>query len=170
LAERDLEVNPRDTDALGQLALYEAKSGNLKKARLLIGQALTIAPEDPDVLSEAVEVFALTGEQQKALDYLKNALQSGYPRFEVEANPELAGLRSDLRYREMTNPPHRRRCIWFLRKQLSDRRISLLDLRARRYPVVLSPFCPHGSFAGRNSASHLCCTQRIGPRPEKVET
>jgi tetratricopeptide (TPR) repeat protein len=101
LAERDLEVNPRDTDALGLLALYEAKSGSLKKARLLIGQALAIAPKDPDVLSEAVEVFALTGEQQKALDYLKNALQSGYPRFEVEANPELAGLRSDLRYREM---------------------------------------------------------------------
>jgi hypothetical protein len=48
-----------------------------------------------------VEVYTLSGEQQKALDCLKKAVQAGYPRFELEANPELAGLRSDPRYREM---------------------------------------------------------------------
>ena len=101
LAEKDLEVNPRDTDALGLLALYEAKSGNLEKARLSIGQALAIAPKDVDVLSAAAEVYTLAGEQQKALDCLKNALEGGYSRFELEANPELAGLRKDPRYREI---------------------------------------------------------------------
>ena len=30
LAERDLKVNPRDTDELGYVALYEAKSGDLE--------------------------------------------------------------------------------------------------------------------------------------------
>jgi eukaryotic-like serine/threonine-protein kinase len=101
LAERDLEVNPRDTNALGSLAQYHAKSGAPEKARQSISQALAIAPKDVDLLSSAVEVYALAGEQQKALDCLKNAVQGGYPRFELEANPELAGLRSDPRYREI---------------------------------------------------------------------
>jgi eukaryotic-like serine/threonine-protein kinase len=101
LAEQALEVNPRDTDALDSLAMYEAKSGGLEKARLLIGRALAIAPSDLDVLIHAVEVYTLAGEQRKALDCLKSAVQGGYPRFEIEANPELASLRSDPRYREI---------------------------------------------------------------------
>jgi eukaryotic-like serine/threonine-protein kinase len=101
LAERALEVNPRDTDALGLLAVCEAKSGGLEKARLLIGHALAIAPKDVNVMNEAVEVYTLAGEQPKALDCLKGAVQGGYPRFELEANPELASLRNDPRYREI---------------------------------------------------------------------
>ena len=84
LAERDLEVNPRDTHALGYLGLYEAKSGDLEKARLSIGQALNLAPKDVNVLSMAAEVYAVTGDQQKALDCLKGAVQGGYPLFELE--------------------------------------------------------------------------------------
>jgi hypothetical protein len=40
------------------------------------------------------------GDQQKSLDCLKSAVQGDYPRFEIGANPELAGLCSDPRYRE----------------------------------------------------------------------
>ena len=101
LVQRDLEVNPRDTDALGYLALYEAKSGDLEKAHPPIGQALALAPKDVNVQSMAAEVYAVTGDQQKALDCLKSAVQGGYPRFEIEANPELDGLRNDPRYREI---------------------------------------------------------------------
>lgn len=99
LVERDLEINPRDTDALGSLALYEAKSGALDKARQSIGRALAIAPKNVDALSKAVEVYALAGEEDKALDCLKGAVNGGYPRFEIEANPELARLRRHPRYR-----------------------------------------------------------------------
>ena len=53
------------------------------------------------MLSSAVEVYAVTSEQQKALDCLKGAVQGGYPRFEIEANPEFTGLREDPRYREI---------------------------------------------------------------------
>jgi tetratricopeptide (TPR) repeat protein len=101
LVQRDLEVNPRDTDALGYLALYEAKSGDLEKAHPPIGQALALAPKDVNVQAMAAEVYAVTGDQQKALDCLKSAVQGGYPRFEIEANPELDGLRNDPRYREI---------------------------------------------------------------------
>ena len=101
LAEQQLKVNPRDTDALGSLAQYQAKSGELDRARQSIGQALAIAPKDMEVQSMAAELYAVTGDQQKALDCLKNAVQSGYPRFEIEANPELGSLRKDPRYREI---------------------------------------------------------------------
>jgi serine/threonine-protein kinase len=101
LVQRDLQVNPRDTDALGYLALYEAKYGDLEKARQPIGQALALAPKDVNMQSMAAEVYAVTGDQQKALDCLKSAIQGGYPRFELEANPELDVLRKDPRYREI---------------------------------------------------------------------
>jgi len=101
LAKLDLEVNPRDTDALSSLALYQTKSGEPERGCHSITQALAIAPKDVDLLGQAVEVYAVAGEQQKALDYLKSAVQSGYPRFEIEANPELARLRNDPRYREI---------------------------------------------------------------------
>jgi len=101
LAERALEVNRRDTDALGYLALYEPKSGELERARQLIGQALATAPRDVDVLSKAVEVYTLAGDEQKALDYQKGAVRGSYSRFELQANPELAGSRSDPTYREI---------------------------------------------------------------------
>ena len=101
LVQRDLEVNPRDTEALGYLALFEAKSGEPEKARPPIGQALALAPKDVNVQSMAAEVYAVKGDQQRALDCLKSAVQSGYPRFEVEANPEFDGLRNDPRYREI---------------------------------------------------------------------
>jgi serine/threonine protein kinase/tetratricopeptide (TPR) repeat protein/TolB-like protein len=105
LVQRDLEVNPRDTDALGYLALYEAKSGDLEKAREPIGQALALAPKDVNVQSMAAEVYAVMGDQQKALHCLKSAVQGGYPRFELEHNPELDGLRNDPRYREIMAEP-----------------------------------------------------------------
>jgi serine/threonine protein kinase/tetratricopeptide (TPR) repeat protein/TolB-like protein len=101
LVQRDLEVNPRDTLALSFLALYEAKSAELEKARQSIGQALALAPKNVSMLGRAAEVYAVTGDKQKALDCLKGAVQGGYPHFEIEANPEFAGLRKDPRYREI---------------------------------------------------------------------
>ena len=67
LVQRDLEVNPRDTDTLGYLALYEAKTGDLEKARQPIGQALALAPKDVNVLSMAADVYAVVGDQQRLL-------------------------------------------------------------------------------------------------------
>jgi len=102
-------VNPRDTDALSYLALYEAKYGELEKARQPIGQALALAPKDVNVQSMAAEVYAVTGDKQKALDCLKSAIEGGYSHFEIEADPELDSLRNDPRYREiMAEKPSRR--------------------------------------------------------------
>lgn len=73
-----------------------------------MARALGIAPKDVNVLTEAAEVYAVTGHQEKALDCLKNAVQSGYPRFELEANPEFDALRSDPRYHEIMSKENQR--------------------------------------------------------------
>jgi len=103
LAEQALEANPRDTDALCSLALYKAKSGEPEKARQLVAKALAIAPKDVDVLGQATEVYTVADDEPNALDCLEKAIRSGYPRFEIEANPEFAKLRDNPRYREITN-------------------------------------------------------------------
>jgi non-specific serine/threonine protein kinase len=107
MVQRDLDVNPRDTDALSYLALYEAKSGNLTKARQPIGQALALAPKDVNVQSMAAEVYAVLGDQQNALDSLQGAVQGGYPRFELERNPEFNSLHDNPRYRKILASPAR---------------------------------------------------------------
>jgi serine/threonine-protein kinase len=101
LAEQAREVNPRDTDALESLAMYYAKSGATEKARQLIGQALAAAPQNVDVLGKAIEVYAAVGDLQKALQYLKSAVNAGYSRKEIKANPELTTLREMHEYREI---------------------------------------------------------------------
>jgi len=101
LAKQAREVNPRDTDALESLAMYYAKSGTTEKARQLIGQALTAAPKNVDILGKAIEVYAAVGDRQKALQYLKSAVEAGYSRQEIEANPELTTLREMREYREI---------------------------------------------------------------------
>ena len=101
LAEKDLEVNPQDSYALGSLGQYQAKSGAPDKARQLINRALTIAPKDVVLLGQAAEVYAVMGDAQNALDCLKSAVQAGYPRFEIEANPEFTKLRENSKYREI---------------------------------------------------------------------
>jgi len=73
----------------------------LEKARQPIGKALALAPKDVNVMSMAAEVYAVVGDRQKALDCLKAAVHGGYPRFEIEANPEFNELRNDSRYREI---------------------------------------------------------------------
>jgi len=56
----------------------------------------------------AAEVYAVTGDQQKALDCLRSAIQGGYPRFELERNPELDGLRKNPSYLEIMAQPQTR--------------------------------------------------------------
>ena len=101
LAEKDLGVNPRDTDALGYLALFHAKSGEPEKARPFIAKALALAPRDVNLLGMAVEVYAVVGDQQKALQCLEGAVQGGYSKLELERNPELVVLRDSPKYKEI---------------------------------------------------------------------
>jgi serine/threonine-protein kinase len=94
LAEKQLTVNPGDSDVLSWLALWNSRLGESAKARKYLDAALRASPDDVDVLRIACLIHLEAGEQQEALKWLEKSVHAGYPREQLTANPELASLRS----------------------------------------------------------------------------
>ena len=94
LAEQQLAVNPKDSDVLSSLAQYSSRVGERAQAQKYLNAALNISPNDVDVLRVACLVHLEAGEQQEALSWLEKSVRAGYPREQLTANPELAGLRA----------------------------------------------------------------------------
>ena len=94
LADKQLMVNPNDTDAFSSLAQYHSRIGDEVGARKYLDKALQASPNDVDTLRIACLVHLEAGEQQEALKWLEKAVHAGYPREQLVANPELEGLRS----------------------------------------------------------------------------
>jgi tetratricopeptide (TPR) repeat protein len=94
LAEKQLKVNPSDTDVLSSLALHYSRIADAGRARKYLVAALRASPNDVDILRIACLVHLEAGEQRESLTWLEKAVHAGYPREQLVANPELAGLRS----------------------------------------------------------------------------
>jgi tetratricopeptide (TPR) repeat protein len=104
LAAPQLAVNPRDATLLSQVAVYEAKAGDIGPAQSRIQTALRLAPADPSVLFSAALIFEIDGKRARSLAALRAALQSGYSLSLIEREPELVSLRQDSRYKAIA--PH----------------------------------------------------------------
>ena len=103
LAEAERSVNPRDAAVLAALADANSMLGQGRRARDYAERALELAPGEPDVRALAGSVFEALGDRERALTELGAALAAGYPRWEIERDPDLAGLRADPRYTQL-NP------------------------------------------------------------------
>jgi tetratricopeptide (TPR) repeat protein len=101
LAEDALRVNPRDAWTLADLALYRAKTGQGPAAAQAIERAAALAPRDPSVDYYAAQVYYLQGDRRQSLARLAKALQGGYPKREILADPELKSLHSDPGFRRL---------------------------------------------------------------------
>jgi serine/threonine protein kinase/tetratricopeptide (TPR) repeat protein/TolB-like protein len=95
LAERQLTVNPNDSDLLSSLAHYYARTNDPARARKYLEKALKASPQDVDVLLIACLIHLEAGERREALQSLQKAVSGGYPREQLLANPELKSLHSD---------------------------------------------------------------------------
>jgi tetratricopeptide (TPR) repeat protein len=94
LAFQELQVNPRDINALQDLALYYAKKGDPGQAIKFIRSARAINGEDVyGIYTEAV-VQAIAGHHLEALASLHEAFKKGFPPSDAENNPELKELQS----------------------------------------------------------------------------
>jgi tetratricopeptide (TPR) repeat protein len=98
LAERQLEVNPRDAPLLAKLADCYAMLGRPEPARRRAEEALRAEPDNPGVLFRAGTAFEQLGDRPRALALLASAMQHGYSRSELERAPGLEDLRSDPRF------------------------------------------------------------------------
>jgi serine/threonine protein kinase/tetratricopeptide (TPR) repeat protein len=102
LAEEQLSINPKDPGTRASLALYQVKLGHKEIAQMEIKEAISLAPDDVNVMFKSALVYELCGQRDEALEALKSAVKAGYSVEEIQTEPELNHLRQDARYRELT--------------------------------------------------------------------
>ena len=101
IAEERLKVNPKDSDVISNLARYYSDIGNKKKSLKLLRQSLDIAPDNVEVMYRAASTYEKLGMRDDALEWIGNAIENGYPRTEIESQPELKQLVTDERYQQL---------------------------------------------------------------------
>jgi serine/threonine-protein kinase len=84
-----------------RLALYLAKAGDTAAALAELEQVLTPDVAEVNTLYRAAVTYELAGRRDEALATLERALARGYGLIEIRNDPELAALRSDVRYHRL---------------------------------------------------------------------
>jgi serine/threonine protein kinase/tetratricopeptide (TPR) repeat protein len=92
LALRALQVKPGDAATLGYLGLYYAKNGDAKRGLDFIQRARAIDQIGNDLLYQQAVVDTIAGQQDDALESLKQAFQKGYSAVLVKNDPEFKPL------------------------------------------------------------------------------
>lgn len=87
-----VKVNPTDATQLGQLAVLEALVGRHRDAKRHADEAVTIAPDDGNLLYFKAVVHARAGEQEAALSSLRDALRHRFPAALIRQQGELTSL------------------------------------------------------------------------------
>jgi tetratricopeptide (TPR) repeat protein/TolB-like protein/tRNA A-37 threonylcarbamoyl transferase component Bud32 len=103
LAEKQLDINPNDSDGLSSLALYHSRLGDANGARQYLGRALQLSPDNMDILRIACLVHLEAHEKQESLKWLEKSVRAGYSREQLVANPELESLRSEPEFSRLVN-------------------------------------------------------------------
>jgi len=101
LLQIDLDKYPDNVNLRSRAAMFNAKLGNLDKARAYMN-SFTLTPKSENVqLYRAVVTHEILSERGKALGYLETAIETGYPLIEIFNDPELSRLRQDPSYHKL---------------------------------------------------------------------
>jgi eukaryotic-like serine/threonine-protein kinase len=100
MAKQRLEVNPRDSDVLSDLAGYWSMLGDRKQALEYLDRSL-VGKKDKELLFAAALVYNQLHETGPALEWLSKALAAGYSKSVVSKAPGLDNLHSNSRYRAL---------------------------------------------------------------------
>jgi adenylate cyclase len=98
LLRPQLDVNTRDAGITMDLAWITAMLDRLDDSERLIASALELAPKDPYVHFYDALIKLRRGEPDAALDQLEAAVEMGYSRALIRAEPHLAPLRDRERF------------------------------------------------------------------------
>jgi Tfp pilus assembly protein PilF len=99
LAEAHRTDNPRDAVVHSDLALYYAKTKQPQLAADRLRTAITLSPDTAEIQAAAAEVYELLGQRDKGIEFAKQSLKLGFPRQQLQRNPELSRLLADPRMR-----------------------------------------------------------------------
>jgi len=103
LAEKRLMVNSKNVKILSYMARYHAWVGEKTEAIKKIEKAMTLAPDNVEILLISVKVNEICDRRKIALDSLKKLLDLGGTLSEIEKNPDLEELRKDPEYIKITS-------------------------------------------------------------------
>lgn len=92
LAYKELQVNSRKADTMGDLAGYYAKKGDQAQSIEWISRARGIDPNSVNLLYQAAIVHALANRPEDALKDLHEAFQKGYSTEQARSDPEFESL------------------------------------------------------------------------------
>jgi len=109
LCQEALRVDPRSTETLGQLAVYEAKLGRHASAESHARRALDLAPGDADARYRAAVTLALAGKADAAVAALAQALERGYSRSVARDDDDLGSLRGRSDFQSLVAPSQAQR-------------------------------------------------------------
>ena len=99
LAEKIVQLRPRDALAHSTLAnLYAADKMN-EKAAAQIRTSLALAPDDANVLSNIGEAYEFMGDREQALKCIEKSIAKGYALDDVRNTPGLQALVADARFK-----------------------------------------------------------------------
>jgi len=93
-----LEVNPKNTYVIADLAGYNVAVGNKNEAIKLLNKAIRYGNLEPSVMFTIGAIFEMLDDREKALEWIEKAVNSGYSLSEIELLPDLMELRKDERY------------------------------------------------------------------------
>jgi tetratricopeptide (TPR) repeat protein/TolB-like protein len=96
-----LAMGSADAALESEIAVYEAKAGDMASAQSHLAEAHAKSPKSGEILFNAAIIAELSHRRQQALAELRAALKNGYSRNLVEREPELAALRKDPAYSAM---------------------------------------------------------------------
>jgi len=101
LSRERLQINPADTESIETLAWSAAMLGRHDEARELMARAITLAPNDPYAWYYDALVKLVAGEKAAAIAAIETAVAEGYSVVMLEAEPYLAELRDQQRFKSV---------------------------------------------------------------------
>jgi tetratricopeptide (TPR) repeat protein/TolB-like protein len=99
LLKEHLAVNPDDAQALGRLAVCQAKLGERELASTTIERAVALEQRNTTIMYQRAVVCALCEDGDAAMAWLDRALVHGYSRSEARDDPDLESLKERSDYK-----------------------------------------------------------------------
>jgi tetratricopeptide (TPR) repeat protein len=95
LAEAQKKRTPDDSYTISMLSKYYASLHEEARAVPLLHKAIALAPKDLDVVERVAEAYEVMGMRKEALEFMRKALQLGYPVNYAKSSPAFQSLRRD---------------------------------------------------------------------------
>ncbi len=104
LGNPQLQVDPRDVEAMGVLAVCHAMLNEKKSATELLQRAFALGPVDAELSFKAAIVYTQLHDEGQAVQRLGEALAAGYPAKLARDTPIFDQIQNDPRVQELLRP------------------------------------------------------------------